>query len=620
MIQRNTLKSLILLTSCYFVIAGCGNNNDSKNDASKNMTVSDSVKAIKFADAKDFLPSWSKKNTIVYQIIAEPKTLHPTNGNSALRAEMNLYTQGFLTVIDLEHLEVAPGIIKSLPSVSPDELMYSYELRDEPKWDDGKQVTVDDIIFTFKANKCPLVENPEAKSTLDNIKDIVVDKSNNRKFTISMKRKHIQNVSFSIDIPIMERTYFDAKNVLSKYSFAKLDDTTFQADKDKDLNDWAKEFNGVKYCRDLKFMNGLGMYKLTNWEQGQSLTLEKKANHWTNGSKNLFEQANPEKIIFKINKDPNSQKLEFKSQELDASASISTKVLTELQKDSTFNQNYNSAFVSTFNYSYIAMNMKPDGIKHKKLFTDKNVRRAMALLCPIDEMNKVLNNNRNKRIAGPVSPLKKEYNADLKLIPFDIEQAKKLLDEAGWKDTDGDNIRDKVIDGQKVQFTFEINFPNAQVEWKDAASMIADAMNKAGIKANLNPLDPGTWHDMNVSHNFDMSMGAWGLNFAPEDYTQMWHSSSWSSNGDNYEGFGTPESDALIDSIKYEVDPVKYIPMVKRLQAIIYDEQPYIFTFSSIKRVVCHKRFGNCEMFFERPAILLSSLKLLAAEDKSAKK
>jgi peptide/nickel transport system substrate-binding protein len=264
--------------------------------------------------------------------------------------------------------------------------------------------------------------------------------------------------------------------------------------------------------------------------------------------------------------------------------------------------------------------MKPDGIKHKKLFTDKKVRRAMALLCPLDEMNKVLNNNRNKRITGPVSPLKKEYNSDLKLIPFDVEQAKKLLDETGWKDTDGDNIRDKVIDGQKVQFEFDLNFPNTQIEWKDAATMIADAMNKAGIKVNLNPLDSKTHHNKNATHDFDMIMGAWGLNFAPEDYTQIWHSSSWSSNGDNYEGFGTPESDALIDSIKYEVDPAKYIPMVKRLQTIIYDEQPYIFTFSYMKRVVCHKRFGNCEMFFERPAILLNTLKLLASEDKSAKK
>ena len=53
---------------------------------------------------------------------------------------------------------------------------------------------------------------------------------------------------------------------------------------------------------------------------------------------------------------------------------------------------------------------------------------------------------------GEISHLKKTYNDTLKLIPLDIKKAKQLLNEAGWVDTDGDNIRDKIVDGEKLQF------------------------------------------------------------------------------------------------------------------------------------------------------------------------
>ena len=102
--------------------------------------------------------------------------------------------------------------------------------------------------------------------------------------------------------------------------------------------------------------------------------------------------------------------------------------------------------------------MKPDGIKHKPFFVDKKVRRAVAYMIPIDEIIEVMMHGKASRQASNISPLKKTYNDTLKLIPLDIEKAKELLDEAGWVDTDGDNIRDKVINGVKTPFTFKFSY------------------------------------------------------------------------------------------------------------------------------------------------------------------
>ncbi|MCE3279578.1 MAG: extracellular solute-binding protein [Bacteroidetes bacterium] len=612
----------IFTISAFALFSACSNNNSSSstsNDSlNKKVNVTD-VRYIKIDDAASFLPSWSKENVLVYHDISEPDDMHPCNGLSVSRSERMGYTQTYIIGVDFQNLTPRPGCVKALPEISPDGLNFTYELRDDIKFDDGSPITVEDIIYTFKACKNPLTNNPHAKPYLDNLEDIIVDKTSPRKFTLKMKRKYIQNIVFLADYPIMQRTFFDKTNIMSKYTFQQFDDPKFKADQQKDLNGWAAEFNSAKYGHDPKFLVGAGPYYVEKWDAGQEMILARKKDHWSMNSKNMYETSFPDKIIFKLNKDQNSQILEFKSQALDATTSISTKTLIELQKDTNFNANYNARFTDTYYYGYMCMNQKPDGIKRKPIFTDKKTRRAIAMLVPLDDINKVVNKGKNKRIVGPVSPLKPEYNSDLKLIQFDIEGAKKLLDEAGWKDTDGDNIRDKMVDGKKIKFEFDLNYSNSDVAWKDISQMTSEAMYKAGVKANMNPLDFSVIIGNANNHDFDMMIGGWGGSFAPEDYTQIWHTSAWVTKGSNFGGFGNAESDAIIDSIKYEMDDNKRAVLVKKFQQIVYDEQPYVFMFSSLRRNVIHKRFGNQEMYFERPGNWLTNLKLLSNTGTSVK-
>lgn len=599
-------------------LTGCGGNNSMNTTSAQQDSIQiNKNKFVEFKDADPFQPSWSTSNTLIYHVISHPEELHPTNGNSADRAEIFQYTQLYIIHIDYRNLTIKPGAVEALPTISPDGMSYTYKLRSDITFDDGSPLTLEDVIFTFKASKCPLTNNPAEKPFLENLLDVKTDKNQPNIFTIVMKDRYIHNVDFLEDVALMQRSFFDRNNVLSRYSLTQFGDKNFKADAHKDLNDWATEFNSSKYGRDPKFMVGAGPYQVEKWEAGQSLTLVRKKNHWSEKSTNPLIYAYPERIVFKLNRDENSQILEFKSQTLDASTSLTTKTLLELQKDPSFNANYNSSFTNTYNFWFVAMNTRPDGVKNKKFFTDKRVRRAMAMLTPVDLINKVVNNSRNTRMVGPVSPLKEEYNTDLKLIALDIEGAKKLLDEAGWKDTDGDNIRDKVIDGEKVKFEFNLNYMSSTIDWETTAKLMAEQMYKAGVKAIPNKLDVAVNYSMARNHTFDMMLAANSGTYTPEDYTQNWHSSSWLSKGSNYSGFGNAESDALIDTIKYTQDDKKRNELAKKLQAIIYDEQPSIFLFASLRRNVIHKRFGNQEMYFERPYILVSNLKLLSDTKKA---
>ncbi len=605
------MRKFIFVSFLFSICISC--NSKKKGAYGSKESVSAST-VIKLEDSKEFLPTWSKENTLIYHVIAEPSDMHPTNGNSSPRSEINLYTQMFLVNTDFEN-QGTSGLIKSSPVISKDGLEYTYELREEPRWDDGSPLTMDDIFFTCKAIKCPLTNNPHAKPYWENLKEIKTDAANPRRFTMVMKREYIQNINFLTDYPVMQRTYFDPKNILSHYSFEQFDNNEFKADQQKDLVEWSNEFNNEKYGHDPKFITGLGMYTFESWEQGQSITIVKKKNHWTAHATDYHEAAFPEKIIFKLNKDDNSSMLEFKSQAMDASTNLSAKTLMTLKENEEFNKNYNSLFTLTYNYTYIAMNEKPDGTTHKKFFDDEKVRKAMAYLTPVDNIIQFVYKNYSsqcKRVATNVSPIKKEFDENLKPIPLDVEKAKQLLDEAGWKDSDGDGVRDKTIDGEKIQLSFTFQFLNTAGDWKEMAAMAANEMSKAGVKANLLPLDLKIFVEKARNHDFDMMMGVWGGSSQSEDFTQLWHTNSWMSKGSNYSGFGNAQSDALIDSIKFTIDETKHMELSRQLQKMVYDDQPYVFLYSSLRRNIIHKRFGNAELFSERPGVLLNTLRLLS--------
>jgi ABC-type transport system substrate-binding protein len=611
------MKKNLQLACCLSLLASCSGNKSAEYQNEIQFAAS-----MSFPDTTAIDPSWSKSNTLVYQTTSEPDNLHPTNGSSSPRSEINIYLHMALIRTDLANQVVVPALVKSMPAIDASGLEYTYELREEPRWDNGSPLTTDDVIFFFKAVRCPLTNNTFAKLYFENLKEVRLDKTVPGKFTLVMKNAYIQNDYFLSDAPMLQRTFYDPKNILSKYALSDFDNPAFKPEEHADLVEWAAEFNNEKYGRDPEKINGIGPYKVEKWDPGQSITLVKKKNHWTDFSGRPGEKSYPEKIIFLVNKDDNSTMLEFKTQTLDASCLLSAKNLSALKSNPEFNKNYNSAFIPTYQYTYIAMNEMPDGIKRKKIFDDVRVRKAMAYLTPVDEIIRLVYgqySSSSRHMSTQVSPLKKmEYDESLLPIPLDIHKASQLLDDAGWKDSNGDGTRDKMIDGQRTDLSFEFYFLSASSDWKGMAGITAEQMQKAGVKAIPVPLEIKVFIEKARSHDFDMIMGSWSGSCLPEDYTQLWHTSS-KNGGSNYSGFGTPASDAVIDSIKVTLDPEKRIPMVKRLQKMIYDDQPYVFLYTSLRRAILHKRFGNCRFYSERPGVLLSQCRLIGGSGSGMK-
>ena len=181
-------------------------------------------------------------------------------------------------------------------------------------------------------------------------------------------------------------------------------------------------------------------------------------------------------------------------------------------------------------------------------------------------------------------------------IPYDLEKATKLLNEAGWVDSDGDNIRDKMINGERVQFKFKLNF-YSDPSMKEIALVMKESMEKAGIELIPNPLDFGTLFGSAYDHKFDAMLAAWGGTVTYSNPYQIWSTKSWAQKGGNFVGFGDAESDSLIDASNFQLNEESHLEAYKALQKKIYDEQPYIFFWCEQYVMACHKRFENRKFY-----------------------
>lgn len=550
------------------------------------------------------------QNTVITHILSQPDGLHPFNDNSAMRTFIFQYTQKTLIKLDIESLEYIPMLVKEMPAASEDNLSFTYELKDGIKWDDGTLITAKDVAFSVKLMLSPLTNNAQIRSNYTTvIKSIEIDKENPMRFTMHAQNVHWDNKYIFSELYIVQKSLWDKKGVLDNLTFADLLSDNFI--ETEALSDWFNAYNNADNSYQPDLLVGLGAYQVTEWIASQYITIEKKENWWGKNDSSVYSKAYPDKIIFKIIKEDASAYLALKNQEIDVTYSLGTIKLMKLQEREYFNNNYESAFLDRYAYSYLGMNMKPDGIKRKPYFIDQKVRRAMAYLLPLDEIIEVMMHGKASRQASIISPLKKTYNDTLQLIPLNIEKAKELLAEAGWIDTDGDNIRDKMINGVKTPFSFKLSYMSSPTS-KEIVLMIKESMYKAGVVAEPTPMDFTLFYKNAMDHNFDGMLGGWGGSASYSNPMQLWHTSSWVTKGSNFCGFGDAESDALIEAANLTLDPKTHNDALLKLQAKVYEDQPYVFMYSTKRKFAIHKRFNNRGMYYERPGVMLQNLNLKA--------
>jgi ABC-type transport system substrate-binding protein len=233
----------------------------------------------------------------------------------------------------------------------------------------------------------------------------------------------------------------------------------------------------------------------------------------------------------------------------------------------------------------------------------------MAYLTPVEDiLNTIYSNVGGVRVNTMISPMHADmYNDTIPFIPVDVEKANRLLDEAGWTDSDGDGIRDKMVNGERIAFRFNLNFISQRGSIEDMAIMIAESMRKAGIEAVPQALEFSTFYQKAYAHDFDALLGAWSMSAGYTDQAQLWSTDAWKTNGSNFLGFGNAYSDSLIRVSNTALESSERNTALKELQAVIYEETPCVFIFAPRAIVIVSKEFENVNFYSERPYVAVNT-------------
>ena len=303
------------------------------------------------------------------------------------------------------------------------------------KWSDGQPFTIDDYIFAIEA-----IGNKDYTGTRYNdrytnivgMKDFHEGKSD-KISGVEKVDDYTVKLHFEKMLPSMQL----AGGAIPAYTMPK------HIFKDIPVKEWEQS----EYVRGNKVV-GLGPFTIESVVAGESVTL--KANEY-------YYKGRPklDKVVMQVVA-PNAIVSEMKAGNYDIATMPSAQY--ESFKDLT-----NVTYVSTFapSYEYIAFHLGKFDKATGKNVTDPNakmsdvkLRQAMGYALDIDAAGESLYNGLNYGTNSIILPFFKDvYNPEQEGFAYNPEKAKQLLDEAGYKDVDGDGIRENK-DGSKLQINF----------------------------------------------------------------------------------------------------------------------------------------------------------------------
>lgn len=401
-----------------------------------------------------------------------------------------------------------------------DEPILTFHLRRGVKFHDGTEFTSRDVQFLY---------------------DKVMDEN-----TLTMRRSDFELIK-ELKIPdaytVVVRYKTPYAPAVSSWGYGIVPAEAYSRDKD---------FNDSVHNRD---PIGTGPFRFAKWETAQYIRLEAFPEY--------FEGKPPlDAVVFRIVPEAALAQMEFQSKGFDVYGieSWENKRLQENPEVKLFRRTANA-------YTYIGWNMQ------LALFKDVRVRRALTMAVDTEKIVKYVYWGMGQVSNGIFGPQMWCYNPDVKPLPYDPKESKRLLAEAGWTDTDGDGILDK--DGKPFSFRLIYNTGNEQR--KNIAEIVQRELKKLGIEVEIAQYDFTVFVERVKNWDFEACVLGWNLDLDGDPY-QLWHSSQRvKGRGFNFVSYFNPEVDRLIELQRSELDPARRKAHLCKIQQIIYDEQPYTF-------------------------------------------
>ena len=277
--------------------------------------------------------------------------------------------------------------------------------------------------------------------------------------------------------------------------------------------------------------------------------------------------------------------------------------LEPLQEDENFTiHKQGPAFGTTFLVFNMNSGKSPEtgepyvGAEKLNWFQNKQFRHAVAHSMDKDAIIEDVQHGLGYPQWSSIGPAAGDFhNPNVRKYPYDIDTANEILDGIGWKDTDGDGIREDGA-GNRIEFSLVTNTGNSV---RDRASqIIQEGLKEVGIQANYETIEFGDLVGQ-LTGSYDWEAVVIGLTGGTEPHggINVWHSSEglhmWHPNQTQPATDWEAEIDNLYIIGSQELDRSKRVEHYHRAQEIAAENMPVIYTTLSERLTAVRNVFGN---------------------------
>lgn len=499
-----------------------------------------------------------ERDRLVEALISDPKTFNPLLSTDSASSQ----------AVD----NVFEGLVRLNPRTTlPEPLLaerwehddagttWTFHLRRDVRWHDGTPLTADDVAFTFEAIYHPKVPN--------SVKHILV--AGGEPIGVEVVDTHTVRLRLAEPLaPLLNGLGFA---ILPKHILGSaLADGTF-------VQQW-----GIDTSPDA--IVGTGPYRLAQYVPAQFLQYKRNDDYWMKDDEGGALPRLTERTIL-IVPDQNTTYLKFLDRQLHVYSPRPEEVADLRERVDSLNARLDKIGLDT-GMLFVAFNRNPahyekDGVRAPQLdwFTDTRFLRAVAH--SIDKASMIQNTyyGYGEAAVTAVSPENELFhNPNLEPYEYDLARARALLDEAGYRDRDGDGVREDA-DGNVLEFELTTNTGN-QVRERLCAILKEDWA-KIGLQVHYRPLDfaalVGRLQD---SFDWDaMVMGFTG-GVEPHNGANLWRSSGnlhlWHPNQETAATAWEKEIDEALAQGAREIDLDKRRLHYWRIQEILHRELPVV--------------------------------------------
>ncbi|CDM69271.1 Oligopeptide-binding protein AppA [Clostridium bornimense] len=531
------IKALSALTTVA-LLSSCGGGSGTETSSEKKELTGTKNTIYEAKDmSKNPEVATKRKDTLIIGTEAPDGVFNPVLMESAYDAYITEAMFDYLLKNNAEG-EIVEGLAK-MPEASDDGLTYTIKLQDNLKWSDGSKLTTKDVAFTIK-----LICDGGYDGPLDLV---------NGKTKIKGAKEYQEGTATDISgIEIVDDQTMKI-TLLEKTSSAIYDFATIMPMPESYYGKDYKQgsIDSIKTLNEKPEVSS-GAYKFVSYAAGEEVKLVANENYYDG-------KAKIKNIIYKVTtEDTRLQMLQTGEIDMDELT------IGQDNVESTEAAGFLSyQYFPTNGYGYMAFNHA------KPALSDKVVRQALATALNrekivdsvYDHYASVVNVNQSK-VSWAFYEGKNKYE-------YDLEKAKKMLDDAGWKEG-SDGIREK--DGVKLSIHFVGTSNNPVVD--SILSVATDDWKELGVDFTSEKVDFNQMLAKQKAGEFDMLFMAWGLTANPND------ADIYTSNGSyNRINYSNSKVDELYSKINSELDQEKQKELYKELYTEINEDLPCIFMY-----------------------------------------